>query len=337
MRPLRAAVVGVGHLGRHHARILAELPGVELVVLAEPDEARGRELAGRYGCRWQPDRAGIEREVDFAVIAVPTVKHAECAGDLLRAGVSCLVEKPLAPDEAGCAELLAAAAAGGALLGTGHVERFNPAIRRAMELGIRPRFIEAHRLAPYTFRSTDVGVILDLMIHDLDLVLAWTGEEAEIVDAVGGTVLSPAEDICSARLRFPGGVVANLTASRLSLKPMRRFRVFGPDCYLAADSQERYALLVRKAAGFSPEAVAAAAAGPDPLAGFRSLLHSEELTLDDDEPLRAELTAFAAAVRTGGPAPVSGEDGARAVALARRIQAAMTNWDPAAADAATGS
>jgi predicted dehydrogenase len=326
VRPLRAAVVGVGHLGRHHARILAELDGVELVAIAEPDEARGRELAAKYGCRWQPDRSGLPGEVDFAVVATPTVKHLECARDFLRAGVACLVEKPLAPDPETCAAILEDARAGGAILGTGHVERFNPALRRAMELGIRPRFIEAHRLAPYTFRSTDVGVVLDLMIHDLDLVLAWVGEEVESVDATGGTVLSTAEDICSARLRFPGGVVANLTASRLSLKPMRRFRVFGPDCYVSADSQDRYALLVQKAPGFSPEAVRAAAASPQPVEGFKSLLHTEELELGEDEPLRAELAAFAAAVRAGGPAPVTGEDGARAVALAHRIRAAMTNW-----------
>lgn len=326
MAPLRAAVVGTGHLGRHHARILAELDGIELTAIAEPDEARGRELAAKYGCRWQPDRSGLPEEVDFAVIAVPTVKHRECAADFLRAGVACLVEKPLAPDPETCAAILEDARAGGAVLGTGHVERFNPAVRRAMELGIRPRFVEAHRLAPYTFRSTDVGVILDLMIHDLDLVLAWTGEEVVSVDAVGGTVLSEAEDICSARLRFSGGAVANLTASRLSLKPMRRFRVFGPDCYVSADSGERYALLVQKDEAFSPEAVRAAAASPQPVEGFKSLLHTEELTLDEDEPLRAELLAFAAAVREGGPAPVTGEDGAKAVALAHRIRSEMTNW-----------
>ncbi|MBC8328531.1 MAG: Gfo/Idh/MocA family oxidoreductase, partial [Planctomycetes bacterium] len=234
MKALRAAVVGTGHLGRHHARILAELEGVELVAIAEPDESRGRELAAKYGCRWQPDRAGLAQQVDFAVIAVPTLRHLECAGDFLRAGVACLVEKPLAADPEGCAAILADAEAGGALLGTGHVERFNPAVRRAMELGIRPRFIEAHRLAPYTFRSTDVGVILDLMIHDLDLVLAWTGEEVESIDAVGGTVLSEAEDICSARLRFPSGAVANLTANRLSPQAMRRFRAAGPDLYASA-------------------------------------------------------------------------------------------------------
>lgn len=322
-------MVGVGHLGRHHARILASIEGVELTALAERDEPRGRELAERYGCRWVPEAAGLEAEVDFAIIAVPTVAHRECAAGFLRAGVACLIEKPMAPDPEACRAILEDARAGGALVGVGHVERFNPAIRRAMELGIEPRFIEAHRLTPFTFRSTDVGVVLDLMIHDLDLLRAWVGREVEHVDAVGGSVLTPTEDIVSARLRFEGGAVANLTASRLSLKPMRRFRVFGPDCYCSVDSQERYALLVTEAEGVEPATVQQAALSPDPIGAFRDLLKVEELRLDDDEPLRAELEAFAAAVRRGGPAPVTGEDGLAAVELAHRIRDALhlSRWE----------
>jgi predicted dehydrogenase len=326
--PTRVAVLGVGHLGRHHARILGELPEAELVAVVDPDEARGRELADLNRCRWQPTAEGLADEVEAAVVAVPTTLHLKVAGPLLAAGVACLVEKPLAPDPATCRALVEAARDGGALLGTGHVERFNPAVRRAMELGIRPRFIEAHRLAPYTFRSADVGVVLDLMIHDIDLALAWTGSEVVEVDAVGGASLSPAEDICSARLRFADGAVANLTASRLSLKAMRRFRIFGPDCYLSVDSQDRQALLVRKAAGFSTEAVAEAAASTDPVAGFKGLLDVEELTIGADEPLRAELQAFLAGVRGDAPLPVSGEDGMRAVEVAFRIMEALeaSSW-----------
>jgi len=319
----RVAVLGVGHLGRHHARILGELPAAELVAVVDPEESRGRELAERNRCRWQATAEGLADEIDAAVIAVPTTLHLACARPLLQAGVACLVEKPLAPDPATCAALVAEAAASGALLATGHVERFNPAVRRAMELGVRPRFIEAHRLAPYTFRGADVGVVLDLMIHDIDLALAWTGSEVISVDAVGGASLSPAEDICSVRLHFEDGTVANLTASRLSLKAMRRFRVFGPDCYLSVDSQDRQALLVRKSGSFSPEAVATAAASADPVSGFKSLLEVEELTLHEDEPLRAELQAFLAAVRGEGPLVVSGEDGQRAVEVAFRIMESL--------------
>lgn len=323
MTPLRAAVVGVGHLGRHHARILAGLEGVRLVAVVDADEARGRDIAGKYGCRWQPDSDGLERQIDCAVIATPTVFHRATAAPLLRSGIACLVEKPLAPDPETGRVILADAAAGGALLGTGHVERFNPAVRRALELGIEPRFIEAHRLAPYTFRSTDVGVVLDLMIHDLDLVLAWGRRAVESVDAVGGRVLSETEDIVSARLRLAGGVVANLTASRLSLQPMRRFRVFGPDCYVSVDSQQRYALLVRKRPGMTLDEVRAAAKTSDPVAAYKNFLQVEELQLDEDEPLRAELSAFLAAVRAGGRAPVSGEDGLAALELAQRVLDAL--------------
>ncbi len=323
MNDLRACVVGVGHLGRHHVRILSELPGVELVALVELNESLGRAMADRLGCAWRGETGDLAEQVDFAVIAVPTIHHRECALPFLQAGKAVLIEKPMAPDPETCRQILADAEAGGAMVGVGHVERFNPAVRRAMELGIQPRFIEAHRLAPYSFRSADVGVILDLMIHDLDLVCAWTGELPESVDAVGGKTLSSTEDICSARLRFPSGAVANLTASRLSLKPMRRFRVFGPDSYISVDSQEGYALLVQKASNFDEEAVARAAQSENPAAAFQSLLHSEELSLDDDEPLRAELCAFMEAVGSGQAHEVSGEDGLRAVEIAQRVSNAM--------------
>ncbi|MCH2100948.1 MAG: Gfo/Idh/MocA family oxidoreductase [Planctomycetes bacterium] len=320
---LRACVVGVGHLGRHHARILAELPDIELVAVIDANAERGQEIAGRYGCRWQPEVNEIENEIDFAVIATPTVVHEECAAPFLAAGKACLIEKPMAPDPESCQRILKAAESGGAMVGVGHVERFNPAVRRARELGVQPRFIEAHRLAPYTFRSTDVGVVLDLMIHDIDLCLAWTDSQVVDVDAVGGATLSPSEDIVSARLRFSDGSAANLTASRLSLKPMRRFRFFGPDSYVSVDSGDRYALLVQKAEGFSPEKVAEAASSGSPIEGFRSLLEVEELHLDEIEPLRAELEAFAAAVRSGMPHEVSGEAGAAAVEVAYRVLASL--------------
>ncbi len=332
---LRAVVFGVGHLGRHHARILAELDGVDLAAIIDPDEARGREHAAKHSCDWFADLASFEGQsklsladaIDFAVIATPTTLHEVCATPLLRAGIACLVEKPMAPDPETCMRLVAEAQKSGAILGVGHVERFNPAVRRAMDLGIRPRFIEAHRLAPYTFRSTDVGVVLDLMIHDIDLALAWVGSAVTAVDAVGGATLSPSEDIASVRLRFENGAVANLTASRLSLKPMRRFRVFGPDCYVSVDSQDRYALLVQKGDEFDAKLAAQLASEGNPSGAFSDMLHVEELQLDDDEPLRAELMTFAEAVKENRPHLVTGEDGMRAVETAFRIQAALADSD----------
>ncbi len=325
---MKACVVGVGHLGRHHARILAELPQIELVGIVETEQVRGEELASQYSCVWYPEIGELPSNVDFAVIAVPTSLHKECSIPFLREGVPVLIEKPLAPDPETCRDILEEASAKNVMVGVGHVERFNPAVRRAMELGIQPRFVEAHRLAPYSFRSTDVGVVLDLMIHNIDLLLAWTGEEPDSVDAVGGQTLSSTEDICSARLKFPSGVTANLTASRLSLKPMRRFRVFGPDCYVSVDSQDRYALLVQKSDQFHPEAISAATKSENPAAAFQDLLHTEELQLDDDEPLRAELCAFAEAVANGTEHPVSGQDGLRAVETAFRIRESLadSNW-----------
>ncbi len=322
-QPLKAAVLGVGHLGRHHARILASMEGIELLAVVDPDQEQGEAVAEKEGVAWYADSQGLESELDFAVVAVPTSLHQTCAAPLLRAGVACLIEKPMAPTADACRAILEDAVQAQALVGVGHVERFNPAVARAMALGIQPRFMEAHRLAPYSFRSTDVGVVLDLMIHDIDLALAWTGSQVAQVDAIGGATLSASEDIVSARLRFENGAVANLTASRLSLKPMRRFRVFGPDCYLSADSQDRYALLVQKAPNFSAQAIEKAAKSAQPLEGFRSLLQIEELQLDDDEPLRAELAAFANAVRGKTPLVVSGEDGLAAVEVAERVLSAL--------------
>jgi len=327
--PLRACVVGVGHLGRHHARILSDLPGAKLVAVVDSDQERGQSIAEKYKCAWHAEIGELHQQVDIAVIATPTILHEESARPFLRAGKSCLIEKPMAPDPDSCARILADAQAGGARVAVGHVERFNPAIRRARELGVRPRFIEAHRLAPYSFRSTDVGVVLDLMIHDIDLCLAWTGAEVTSVDAVGGATLSPSEDMASVRLHFSNGSAANLTASRLSLKPMRRFRFFGPDSYVSVDSGERYALLVRKAAGFSAEKVAEAAKSDNPVDGFQSLLHVEELNLDDAEPLRAELENFVTAEREGKPYEVTGEAGMAAVQVAHQVldSLAKSAWD----------
>ena len=328
-RVLRACVVGVGHLGRHHARILGELPDMDLIGVVDPHEERGRAAADLSDCAWHSSSESVIEDIDFAVIAVPTTLHLEAAAPFLKSGKSVLIEKPLAPDPATCRELLALAEKHGARIGVGHVERFNPAVRRAMELGIRPRFVEAHRLAPFSFRSTDVGVVLDLMIHDIDLVLAWTGETPEKIDAVGGRTLSATEDLCSARLQFPSGAVANLTASRLSMKPMRRFRVFGPDSYVSVDSQDQYALLVKKKGEFTPDVVAQAIASGDTNLALEGILETEELRLSDDEPLRAELLEFGQAIVANRAHEVTGEDGMRAVEIAHQVLDVMADscWE----------
>jgi predicted dehydrogenase len=320
---LKVAVIGVGHLGRHHARILSEMDNVELVAVVDPDQEQGQAIAESCQTEWLPDLTGIPQQLDMAVIAVPTVLHEKCAIPLLEAKVACLIEKPMAPDPETCQRIIDCAEANQTFVAVGHVERFNPAVKRAIELGIEARFIEAHRLAPYSFRSTDVGVVLDLMIHDIDLANAWTQSEVVAVDAVGGATFSPSEDIASARIRYANGAVANLTASRLSLKPMRRFRVFGPDSYLSVDSQEKYALLVKKSEKFSPEMLNEISQSDNPQAEFGKLLDIEELHLNDDEPLRAELTEFIAAVEGRDSSVVTGVEGMHAVTVAHQVMKAL--------------
>ncbi|MBC8370443.1 MAG: Gfo/Idh/MocA family oxidoreductase [Planctomycetes bacterium] len=322
---LNVAVIGVGHLGRHHARILSEISSVNLAAVVDPNQQQGETVAASCNTQWRSELNGLEHEIDMAIVAVPTVLHEKCTMPLLNAKVACLIEKPMAPDPETCQRILDCAKLNDTFVAVGHVERFNPAIKRAIELGIDARFIEAHRLAPYSFRSTDVGVVLDLMIHDIDLANAWTGSEVVAVDAVGGATFSPSEDIASARISYANGAVANLTASRLSLKPMRRFRVFSPDSYLSLDSQNKYALLVKKADNFSQEMMAKIMGSENPQAEFGNLLDIEELHLDDDEPLRAELTEFIAAVQGKESSVVTGTEGMQAVTVAHQVMKALSD------------
>jgi predicted dehydrogenase len=321
---LRVAVIGVGHLGRHHARILREIEGVELVAVVDAREERAREVAGPLGVLALTRAEDLPDDLDAVTVAVPTSAHVEAALPFLRRGIATLVEKPIAPSTAEADRLLAAARAGGALLSVGHVERYNPAIAAIRDLAIAPRFIEAHRLAPFSFRSTDVGVVLDLMIHDLDLILELVADEIASVDAVGVSVVTEREDLVSARIRFRGGCVANLTASRVSLAPMRRVRFFSPDSYASLDFGKGYSLVVKK--GPNWEKARERLATVDPAAGVDALGLLEEggvvvreTKVEEAEPLREELKAFVAAARGDGKAPASGEDGRRALAAAERI------------------
>lgn len=303
-RPLRAAVIGVGSFGRHHARIFRELEreGVTLVGLVDTDPNGPRDVAAELGVPLVESVDALPGPIDVVSVAVPTVDHRRVAEPLLLRGVHCLVEKPLAGSTADAGALVDAAHRGNAVLQVGLVERFNP-VRSALDrLGAPPAFLEVHRLAPFSTRSTDVGVVMDLMIHDLDLVNHLVGEEAERVEAVGVPVLGPHEDMANARITFPSGCVANVTASRASLQRMRRFRIFSTDGYLALDYDRKHALLVRPPQGDSG-------------------LVTEELPIRDAEPLRAELAALVAAIREERRPEVGGPDGLRALALAERILA----------------
>ena len=321
---LKAAVVGVGHLGQHHARIYAGMGGVELAAVCDADPKQGRKIAKKHGAEFRQDFESLLDEVDLVSIAVPTVYHFEVARPFLGRGVPCLVEKPMASTLAEAEQLVAVAQKAGALLQVGHIERFNPALVAARNMPLDPKFIECHRIGPFSFRSTDIGVVMDLMIHDLDIVLDLAKSDVASVDSVGVGVLSQREDIANARIRFTNGCVANINASRISTKSMRKIRIFSPDSYVSIDYQAREAVIYRKGENFDE---AKAKMGEFDLAKVTDLakfmlgkfFKAERIRLDDEEPLVKELESFVSAVRTGTRPVVSGEDAVRAIALADRI------------------
>jgi len=322
---LRTAVLGCGRLGTYHARILRAHPEAELVAVLDVDGERASALAGETGAAALTRVSDLPGDLDAVTVAVPTRHHADVAVPLLERGVAVLVEKPLAPDLAAADRILEAAERGGAVLAVGHVERFQPGLRRVRELGIRPRFIECHRLAPFSFRSLDIGVVHDLMIHDLDLILHLMGSEVEALDAAGGAILTDSEDMASVRLVFRDGGRANVTASRTSLAPMRRFRMFSSESYVSLDFHKNYGLMVRKGPHWEAGREELRRLSPEELAergdlAERGMLEIVELELArEEQPLQAEVDAFLAAARRRIPPAVSGQDGRRALELAGRI------------------
>jgi predicted dehydrogenase len=323
----RVAVVGVGHLGRIHARIYAEHPGCELVAVVDRQADRAREIAAELGCQALEDPSELPADLDGASVAVPTMQHAEVAVPLLERGVACLVEKPIAASLEQADAILAAAERGDALLAIGHVERFQPSLRLVRERMKDPRFIECHRLAPFSFRSLDVGVVHDLMIHDLDLILHLVPSRVASIDCAGGAILTETEDIASVRLVFENGARANLTASRASQQPMRRFRMFSASGYVSLDFQKNYMLMVTKGPEFEEGRKALRKMDPMMLALQKDwittrVLNVSEVHLEGEErPLQAELGSFLRSIAEGTPPEVSGQDGRRALELAERITA----------------
>ncbi len=303
----RVAVVGVGHFGRHHARVLSALPGVRLEAVVDIDPARAKAAAAEVGTAFACDVSSLGGRVDAVTLAVPTASHYAVALPLLERGVSVLVEKPIARSVAEADELIAAAAASGAVLAVGHTERYNPAVAAALPLVRSPRFIEVHRIGAFPGRSLDIDVVFDLMIHDLDIILAAVGGDVVSVEAVGVPVLTDRVDIANARLRFETGCIANLTASRISRERIRKLRFFQRDAYISVDCAEQEVEGWRVTRG----------AGPVPT------IDGGKIDVPRGEPLARELADFVAAV-AGGPAPlVDGAAGRRALALAVRVAEAM--------------
>jgi len=306
--PLRVAVIGVGQLGRHHARLLAGLPDVALVGVFDLNRQRAEEIAATVQTSVLTDLAALPGQVDAVTVAAPTASHASIAQPLLERGVPVLVEKPLARSVEEADLLIAAAARGGATLAVGHTERFNPAVQAARPLLRHPRFIEVHRLGTFSERSLDIDVVFDLMIHDLDVVLSVVESDVESIDAVGVPVLTPKTDIANVRLRFRNGCIANLTASRISRDRVRKIRFFQPDSYVSIDyaAQELETWkLVR------------------PPAGIPSIEGGKQ-QVATDEPLKLELADFVDAVRHRREPGVTGAQGRRALALAQQITRQMT-------------
>jgi predicted dehydrogenase len=304
---LRVGVVGVGALGRHHARVYASLPGVDLAGVFDVDQGRATEVSGLHGGRAFPHLRELLDEVDAVSVAVPTVDHHRVCRAFLEAGKHVLVEKPMTATLREADDLIALAESCGVTLQVGHIERFNPAADVLREAPPQPRFIEVHRLAPFSPRSLDIDVVLDLMIHDLDIVLALDGSPAVQVDAVGVPVLTPRFDIANARLRFGSGLIANLTASRISAQKLRKFRIWSAQTYFSLDFAAREAEVYRLLGGE---------------AGRPEISH-QRYSAPEEEPLARQLAAFVTAVRSRTPPRVSGADGRRALALAHEILARM--------------
>ena len=333
-RALRVCVVGVGHLGKIHARIYAEAAGCELVGLVEADLERASQLAEELGCEVFESVDAIPDDIDAVSVVVPTIHHADVAVPLLLRGIPCLVEKPLAQNLEQADRILDAARKGGAALAVGHVERFQPGVRRVQAMGLKPRFIECHRMSTFSFRSMDIGVVHDLMIHDLDLVLHLMGSEVESIDAAGGAILTENEDMASVRLIFKHGGRANVTASRTSLTPLRRFRMFSSSSYVSLDFTKNYGVFVQKGPGWEEGREALKTLTPEELAGRADFVNGELLQMDqleltgEERPLQAELASFLNSVRTGTAPEVSGSEGRRALALAEDIvaQIELQRW-----------
>jgi predicted dehydrogenase len=309
---VRVGVIGVGALGQHHARVYAHLPEARLVGVHDASRARAEEVAARHGTRAFAEVGSLLAECDAVSVAVPTVDHHRIALAALEAGRDVLVEKPMAATLAEADELIRAAGSRRAILQVGHIERFNPAVEGLGSRTGRARFVEVHRLSPFSPRSLDVDVVLDLMIHDLDIVLWLDGSDPVQVDAVGVPVLTPRADIANARLRFASGLIANLTASRVSSEKVRKFRIFSPRTYVSLDLAARSAAVHR---------LVDTPSGPS--------ITVERSSAPDEEPLARQLAAFVSSVSSRSAPVVSGGDGRRALALAHTILGRMGEHQPA--------
>ena len=335
MTRMRLAVIGVGHLGQHHARILSEFPDVELVGVVDPNPDQAAAVSQRCHTRAYTSHEALLDNVDAVSIVTPTIYHHAVAAAFLRRGIPVMVEKPICRTVAEANDLIALAELAGVPLQVGHIERFNPAFEELVRRPLTPLFIESERHGPFTGRSTDIGAVLDLMIHDLDLLLSLVGSPVRAVHAVGSPVFGGHEDMVNARLEFESGCVAHVTSSRITVKPKRRLRVWAAEGYAGIDFVSRKLILVQQSEelrryGLRVDRMDATARARLKDEVFGRYL--ETLYVDGDrkwDQLTAELRHFIDCVRTGRRPRVSGEDGRDALALAERILESVRNhhWD----------
>ncbi len=339
MNKIRTAVVGAGKMGAIHAKVYDQLPQSDFVAVVDIDAAKAERLAKRYNTEAFTDcseilRAQNDKKVDAVTIATPTVTHYELAKIFIENDIAVMIEKPLAANVEEGGKIVELARKNNVVVAVGHSERCNPVVQAIKRLDIEPKFIEAHRISPYPFRSSDIGVVLDVMIHDIDIILSLAASKIKKVDAVGVSVIGEEEDICNARIVFENGCIANVTASRLALKTERKVRVFSRQAYLSVDYFKKSGIIIkadpnidvvkwireRKEAGdFNLMTV-----------DWPDLLHIEELDIDDKEPLRLEQEAFLRSVADRGVKPeVSAEEGLAAMECAEMILASVKKhkWD----------
>lgn len=332
---IRMAVVGAGRMGKLHCRVLSEMPQVKLVCVVDTNAALAQAMAAQYRATAVESSAAAAEMVDAAIIAVPTVHHIEAALPFIQAGKPVLIEKPIANSSQAAQGLIDLAARNGTTVQVGHTERFNPAVEAIGRFEIVPKFIEAHRISPFTFRSADVGVVLDLMIHDIDLVLMMVGSEPVSVEAVGVNVIGRHEDIANARLAFANGAVATLTASRLAIKSERKMRIFSEQAYLSVDYAKRVGIVVKKSENLdliqmARQQDAGTLADLAMSTDYTKLVRFEQLVVDESvEPLRKQAEAFCRCISEKADPVVSGTDGLAAVRCAEAITHAIQehHWD----------
>lgn len=325
---LRTAVIGAGKMGAIHAKVYNQLPESELVAVVDVDPGKAQRLADQYHCLASTDCAEILNKVDAVTIATPTVTHLNLAKIFIKNKIAVLIEKPLAANVREGRKIVALAKKNGSVVAVGHSERCNPVAQAIKRLDIQPKFIEANRISPYPFRSTDVGVVLDVMIHDIDIILSLAASKIKRVDAVGVNVVEDREDICNARIVFENGCIANITASRLALKTERKVRVFSRQAYLSVDYLRKSGIIIKadpninvlkwiKGHKESGDFDLTSVNWPD-------LLHIEQLDVDDKEPIRLEQEAFLQAVTDRACTPeVSAQEGLAALECAQKILASI--------------